>query len=76
MSWLSHEKAFMIHDRAYYSDVIMPTSSIANFKFFRQALWNHGVGQMTGNDWEEDATITSFSFKKNSCCVKARHRSK
>jgi len=55
VTWMPHGKAFMIHDRNYFSNSIMPNYFKSKFTSFRQALRNHGFAQMGGNSWDEGA---------------------
>lgn len=55
ISWCSHGKAFMIHDRPYFSNNIMPHYFKSKFTSFRQSLRNHGFAQIGGNGWDEGA---------------------
>jgi len=55
ISWAPHGKAFMIHDRPYFSNNIMPSYFKSKFTSFRQSLRNHGFGQVGGNGWDEGA---------------------
>lgn len=55
VSWAPHGKAFMIHDRPYFSSTIMPNYFKSKFTSFRQSLRNHGFAQMGGNGWDEGA---------------------
>lgn len=55
VSWAPHGKAFMIHDRPYFSNRIMPSYFKSKFTSFRQSLRNHGFAQIGGNGWDEGA---------------------
>jgi len=55
ISWAPHGKAFMIHDRPYFSNNIMPSYFKSKFTSFRQSLRNHGFAQIGGNGWDEGA---------------------
>jgi hypothetical protein len=55
VSWAPHGKAFMIHDRPYFSKTIMPNYFKSKFTSFRQSLRNHGFAQLGGNGWDEGA---------------------
>jgi len=55
VSWCGHGKAFMIHDRPYFSNDIMPHYFKSKFTSFRQSLRNHGFAQIGGNGWDEGA---------------------
>jgi len=55
VSWAPHGKAFMIHDRPYFSNNIMPGYFKSKFTSFRQSLRNHGFAQIGGNGWDEGA---------------------
>eukprot|EP00537_Pseudo-nitzschia_pungens_P012759 CAMPEP_0172392632 /NCGR_PEP_ID=MMETSP1061-20121228/8704_1 /TAXON_ID=37318 /ORGANISM="Pseudo-nitzschia pungens, Strain cf. pungens" /LENGTH=952 /DNA_ID=CAMNT_0013123505 /DNA_START=276 /DNA_END=3134 /DNA_ORIENTATION=+ len=55
VSWAPHGKAFMIHDRPYFSNNIMPNYFKSKFTSFRQSLRNHGFAQIGGNGWDEGA---------------------
>jgi len=55
VSWAPHGKAFMIHDRPYFSNKIMPSYFKSKFTSFRQSLRNHGFAQIGGNGWDEGA---------------------
>ena len=55
ISWSPHGKAFMIHDRSYFSNKIMPNYFKSKFTSFRQSLRNHGFAQIGGNGWDEGA---------------------
>jgi len=55
VSWAPHGKAFMIHDRPYFSNTIMPSYFKSKFTSFRQSLRNHGFAQIGGNGWDEGA---------------------
>jgi len=55
VSWAPHGKAFMIHDRPYFSSKIMPSYFKSKFTSFRQSLRNHGFAQIGGNGWDEGA---------------------
>jgi hypothetical protein len=53
ISWLPHGKAFMIHDRPYFTEKIMPFYFKSRFTSFRQCLRSHGFFQMGTNGWDE-----------------------
>ena len=55
ISWAPHGKAFIIHDRPYFINNIMPSYFKSKFTSFRQALRNHGFAQIGGNGWDEGA---------------------
>ena len=55
ISWAPHGKAFVIHDRPYFINNIMPSYFKSKFTSFRQALRNHGFAQIGGNGWDEGA---------------------
>jgi len=55
VSWCAHGKAFIIHDRPYFSSNIMPHYFKSKFSSFRQSLRNHGFAQIGGNGWDEGA---------------------
>lgn len=55
ISWAPHGRAFIIHDRPYFSNNIMPSYFKSKFTSFRQALRNHGFAQIGGNGWDEGA---------------------
>lgn len=55
ISWCSHGKAFMIHDRPYFSNNVMPKYFKGKFTSFRQSLRNHGFAQLGGNGWDQSA---------------------
>ena len=52
VSWLSHGKAFLIHDRPYFTSKILPAYFNTKFASFRQTLRNHGFVQMGGSGWD------------------------
>ncbi|KAG7367128.1 HSF-type DNA-binding protein [Nitzschia inconspicua] len=60
VSWLPHGKGFTIHDRAGFTDTILPRYFKGKFTSFRQALRNHGFAQMGGNNWDEGAHYHKF----------------
>ncbi|KAG7338483.1 HSF-type DNA-binding protein [Nitzschia inconspicua] len=60
VSWLPHGKGFTIHDRACFTDTILPRYFKGKFTSFRQALRNHGFAQMGGNNWDEGAHYHKF----------------
>jgi len=56
VSWLSHGKSFMIYDRAFFSEKILPLYFKGKLNSFRQSLRSHGFGQMGAtNCWDEGA---------------------
>jgi hypothetical protein len=55
VSWLPHGKAFLVHDRPYFTSNIMPSYFKSKFTSFRQSLRNHGFAQMGGSGWDEGA---------------------
>jgi hypothetical protein len=55
VSWLPHGKAFVVHERPYFANTIMPLYFKAKFASFRQSLRNHGFAQMGGSGWDEGA---------------------
>jgi len=55
VSWCSHGKAFMIHDRPYFSNNVLPNYFKSKFSSFRQSLRNHGFAQIGGNGWDQSA---------------------
>lgn len=52
VSWLSHGKGFMIHDRSFFCDHILPQYFKTKLTSFRQTLRSYGFAQMGGNGWD------------------------
>ena len=52
VSWLPHGKSFMIHDRPFFCDHILPHYFKTKLTSFRQTLRSYGFAQMGGNGWD------------------------
>lgn len=56
VSWLSHGKSFIVYDRVFFTEKILPLYFKGKFNSFRQSLRSHGFGQMGAtNCWDEGA---------------------
>ena len=55
VSWLSHGKSFMIHDRSFFCDHILPHYFKTKLTSFRQTLRSYGFAQMGGNGWDSSS---------------------